>query len=31
MEGEGWREGKDDCYTYSDIIQWHHSTYYIIT
>ena len=22
--GEG-REGRDDCYTYSNIIQWHHS------
>ena len=26
--GEGGREegeGRDDCYTYSNIIQWHHS------
>ena len=22
---EGGREGRDDCYTYSNIIQWHHS------
>ena len=24
-EGREWREGRDDCYTYSNIIQWHHS------
>ena len=24
-EGRGGMEGRDDCYTYSNIIQWHHS------
>ena len=38
-EGEGGRKGREergDCYTYSNIIQWHHIilisvTYYVIT
>ena len=24
-DGGPGREGRDDCYTYSNIIQWHHS------
>ena len=24
-KGRGGREGRGDCYTYSNIIQWHHS------
>ena len=24
-KGRGGRKGRDDCYTYSNIIQWHHS------
>ena len=24
-KGRRWREGRGDCYTYSNIIQWHHS------